>query len=374
MYFKWFGSTLQSRIQELDVQQLWIFDEIDKSKAKQSPIGKYKLIVKKMTGEFSKFKINQIDWICKRDDNYKQYNVICRLCQNSGFLSSENIHEIILTLLQTYFSEGKIPPGFWEEWTKHHFRYTFWKLLAFERNWKDNIELWNPENIIQDLLKKFDFEFIKGNRSFLQRVMDTDESASRHWVLLVANIEEVVKDEKYILELYDGRYSLYSVLNNKESGVLEDEMQIIKLIQEKKIFLGQKLHIAGLSILNQNIDECIQSKGNDLWKHDFLSKVGTWSLVLNYNSISRARINEKLGYYDDLFLTKWLKDINQQWGPVSRINVYITKVYPVYFVQKINEKKSVLRSNLCIQELQEKAADEVSKQCAGTTIFNLIFA
>lgn len=77
---------------------------------------------------------------------------------------------------------------------------------------------------------------------------------------MVANIDVITEDEKYVVELYDGRYSLYTILQNKDTNMYEDSLEFCKLIKDKKIILGQKLRVAGSALINDCTDP-------DLEKH-----------------------------------------------------------------------------------------------------------
>jgi hypothetical protein len=356
--------SLQTHVLPTSSTPLSIFSEIEKLRSKESPMGKYKLLAKKMTGELSQYKLKKLQWICTREGTYKNLanvDVLCQFWRNWGELSSPDIYTIMKEMLMR--DGKKVPSEFWEEWVNHHFRFTLWKMRAFERGCKESTDLTNLENVIHDLMKKFDDEFGKGKRSFFQRIVDGDEQASRRAVLLVADIKEVAKDEKCLVELYDGRYSLFSVIRNKAINSLEDELQIFQMIQDGKIFIGQKLHVSGGCLLTNGVDSWLEEFKQEDCPHYFLSRQGTSNLVLNYNGISRAQVNETLGYHKDRFLTKWLKEINQNWRYVPRINVYITKKYPVYLVHKVDEKKSVLRSLLSYDEVREAACDQIRKKC-----------
>ena len=149
--------------------------------------------------------------------------------------------------------------------------------------------------------------------------------------LLISDIQELKEEEKYFIELYDGKYSLFTTIRmtlpdaseikepneNVDSkkaihmNPYEDEIEIANLIREQKIFVGQKLQIAGMYVKYEGIHPKIEEKSDDKCPHYLLSRQGSCSLYLNYNSISRARVNDKLGLQKDDFLTKMLKDVSQ---------------------------------------------------------------
>ena len=331
----WFPDFINHRYDDQYLEKVKINESILQFKNRESLLGKCKIITKYNTGELQRYKTLTLDCIWNRDENYAKYKISCRLWANSSFLDSTSVHKIIQEMVKLKYENRKIPNEFCPEWTQHHMRFSLWKLFAYERNWKEHLQFWNPENLIHDLMRKFNLEFEQGKRSFLQRVVEGDEQASRHAVLLVANIQEFPDKEKYIVELFDGRYSLFSVIHNKETNLFEDGIEISKLIR-KRIFVGQKLHVAGSLLIPDNVDEDIDQSFKD-WPHYLLSRRYIWNLSLNFNSITRARANWSLGYFKDSHLIKSLKEIHQQWHYVSRINVYITKVYPIYFVHKTED-------------------------------------
>ncbi|CAI2385555.1 unnamed protein product [Moneuplotes crassus] len=338
-----------------------IFPMLVRNKGKDSPMGKYKFLTKKITGALLEFKDIKIDCLCIRDEKYSTTNIICSLCQNSGALNSEQIHKILGILLKKKYDKQDLSKEFCEKWTHHHFRFALWKLKSFERASNEELELYNLENIISDLLKKYDWEFEQGNRSFFQKIIESDESPARKVVLLIANIEEI-EEGKCLLELYDGRYCLFSVIKENDTSYLEDSPQIYQLIKEKKLYAGLKIHVASSALTSDGIDDVIVQKEDINCPHYYLSKQCSNSLILNYNSISRARIDEKLGFQKDKFLTKWLKDVNQLCRTVSRINVYITKIYPLYLVHTVSDTRKVLRSFDTFQEINEELGKKMTEE------------
>ena len=88
------------------------------------------------------------------------------MCDNNGTLGSKEFHKIIEENLKK--SKSKLPAQFDFEWTQNAFNHSVWKLAGCARflNKKTCTKYLSPQNIVYQIMKKYNKEFSDGKQSF----------------------------------------------------------------------------------------------------------------------------------------------------------------------------------------------------------------
>jgi len=119
--------------------------------------------------------------------------------------------------------------------------HTVWKLHAYHSVIdRDCLHL---ESVVYHLLKRYRKEFERAKRSFFQRVTQKDESATAHFVAVVAGLN-VLKGATEVTELVlsDGYYCLKAALR-RGGGDTGDDRFLSLIDQRKQLYPGMKLHL-----------------------------------------------------------------------------------------------------------------------------------
>lgn len=159
--------------------------------------------------------------------------------------------------------------------------------------------------------------------------------------MLIADIQEIA-EKGYEIVLSDGKYCLkseiisFKALNNKTN-----ESLLFDLLQKKKLYTGMKIHVIGASATLNIV------KTNN--EQSYFSIAKNYKISLNYNGISRACNNEKLGIQHKGWIYKSIISTSPYGGKVFMIDGVITKIenqnsekYNIQVIdslQKISDKK-----------------------------------
>ena len=77
----------------------------------------------------------------------------------------------------------------------------------------ENPEIKSTVNLLRHLFERAKQEFCDNKRSFFHKTCVGDENIAKHCVLYIQDIAKE-NENTYVLKLCDGRYSLYSEINN----------------------------------------------------------------------------------------------------------------------------------------------------------------
>jgi breast cancer 2 susceptibility protein len=176
-------------------------------------------------------------------------------------------------------------------------------------------------NVKNELEYRYYIEHIQGKRSVLQKVLQKDEVASAHMVLLIADIQK--EGNKMVIQLSDGWYSVFSEVAIENSYKIEknhmtNNQLLSYLINTRKLYPGLKIHVANM--------RAIKAAGK-VDPNKEISLDERTLVELAYNSISRARWDEKLGVAKSQYFSKSLKSLRNNGGVVSMIDVIVLKKY-----------------------------------------------
>lgn len=206
-------------------------------------------------------------------------------------------------------------------WVQNHWTLILWKLAAMVRLEPSSApERWSWNELIRQLLYRYEREVHLAQRSCVKRIQERDSSAARPMVLLVSKIFEeetevldrsgaIVLCKNTILELTDGWYRIQALI----------DPVLTSACQRGRLRVGHKLAIMGAML---------DAKGEG--KH-VLAAYHMSSLVLAANSVSLARWDAKLGFASTPFCAS-ARSLTPEGGLVSLMDVVIDKVFPRAYV------------------------------------------
>lgn len=227
-------------------------------------------------------------------ENAESFVFKCK-CLTSGCNCPQqgmNWEDFYDTLIEENFKVSK-------DWVRHHYRLIIWKYASYERRLEYCEGILSISKVLENLKAKYDIEINQGKRSILKKIIDGDELPYKRMVLCVGCIKNHGKI--FVVELTDGWHSIYSEIS-------EDSL-FFPLIQRKVFFQGLKLEVFGCSLAGGK-------------------------LVLNYNSARRAAWHRKLGEVGNIFpFPVCISSVKEAGGVVGRITVYVSKIYPLLFIE-----------------------------------------
>ncbi|KAL1516534.1 hypothetical protein ABEB36_000441 [Hypothenemus hampei] len=234
-------------------------------------------------------------------------------------------------------------------WVKNHYKWIIWKLVSYERRFKDALEeCLSIENVLQQLKYRYDIEVGDGKRSCIRRIFEKDDTPQRRMVLCVARIIKQTNNW-YDLELTDGWYSVRTTI----------DAPLNKLIIKNKIKCGDKLIIFGAELSNLE-DAC----------HPLEATEGA-CLKICYNSTRRAAWWVKLGYQkaSGPYLVP-MSSIKVNGGKIGSFQCFIARVYPVKFMEKI-EQYTVWRNEKA-KERREQEVFNMKEKVKDRTVSSIL--
>ncbi|KAI8837475.1 hypothetical protein BJ741DRAFT_603593 [Chytriomyces cf. hyalinus JEL632] len=222
------------------------------------------------------------------------------------------------------------------QWVSNHYRWIVWKLAGTVRCFPDTYQsLWNPNYVMEQLLYRYEKEYALGKRSCLKLVIEGDGPAGGLVVLCVADIlvgsgrmisktSDTVVDENDVvhLELSDGWYSLKALID----PVLH------QAVARGNIYVGQKLLIFGAQVIGSVGSATPLEVGDSL------------KLKIFGNSTRREIWDAKLGYQRQQPFQVSLSKIHAEGGPVSMVDVIISKKFELLFYEKTADGAKFMRT------------------------------
>lgn len=256
-----------------------------------------------------------------------------------------------------------------KEWVSNHYKWIVWKLASLERCYPTKAagKFLTVDNVFEQLKYRYDREVNHGHRSAIKKILEGNASPSLMMILCISaiyscsdqnnNTMEVSKvdtnednnDNKSLsvsnrnmsasIELTDGWYSLDASL----------DMALSEQLEKRKLFLGQKLRLWGVSLCG--------------WSGpvSFHEASGTVKLMVHINGTYRARWNEALGFCKHVGLPLAFRCIKASGGSVPRTLVGISRIYPVAYRERLPDGRSVVRSERMERKALQLYHQRVSK-------------
>ena len=119
-------------------------------------------------------------------------------------------------------------------WVKNHWRFILWKLSSIIRSCPSELSRWNNNEILNQLLYRYEREINLAERSSIKRIQEHDSASTRPIVLCVSNLNVRFN----VIELTDGWYPINCQIDECLS----------KAIKKSKINVGTKLSIIGAKV------------------------------------------------------------------------------------------------------------------------------
>ncbi|KAK5643053.1 hypothetical protein RI129_009220 [Pyrocoelia pectoralis] len=206
-------------------------------------------------------------------------------------------------------------------WIRNHYRLIVWKLASFDRNFPDTFgDCLTVENVLQQLKYRYDREIDKAQRSALHRILEKDDVPQKRMVLCVSNI--FTEGNGVEIELSDGWYCIRTIIDDP----LKFQVKVSKIV------IGTKLVVQSAEILN--CDGCHPLEIPELVR-----------LKINYNCTRRAVWYAKLGFQKDVRpFPVSVTTLHYDGGGVGCIRIHIFRVYPICYLEKCENGKSVWRN------------------------------
>ena len=197
-----------------------------------------------------------------------------------------------------------------KDWVRRHYRLIVWKYASYERKLEPCEGIFSISKVKQDLNKRYDIEVLQSRRSVLKRIQENDEVPYKRMVLCVGVIKN--QGTSFNIELTDGWHSMHTEI--------PPDSLFFPLVQRKVLFQGLKIEVFGCSIQDNK-------------------------LVLPYNSVRRAAWYRTLGQVGSAIpFPVSISSTKELGGIVGRITVYISRIYPLLFLEN-NSIKSKFSSN-----------------------------
>ncbi|CAH0761925.1 unnamed protein product [Diatraea saccharalis] len=235
--------------------------------------------------------------------------------------------EDITKLFKNAVNTKLIPDG----WLDNHIKLVIWKLLSYEMIFPNTLSgVCTVRNLLDQLKYRYDKELYNTERPALRKILEKDDVASKTLVLCVAaiyvdgvSVSSVVNLTANVeLLLTDGWYCVKSTI---------DKM-LTKLVYDEKIRIGSKIVTNGAELLN-----CDQ--GIAPWEDTSYVRLKIFG-----NSTRPARWDARLGYHRKAAILTSLSNVKVEGGKVSKLRLYVTRVYPALFVEKFEDGSTVTRS------------------------------
>ncbi|GJJ69289.1 breast cancer 2 susceptibility protein [Entomortierella parvispora] len=213
------------------------------------------------------------------------------------------------------------------KWVQNHYGLIVWKLACYVRSWPENFpsaEWFCPEKILDQLAYRYEREINRAERPALRKIVEGDDSASRHMVLCIADIssgssEETQKDSLQVT-VTDGWYVLSAMV----------DPTLVRSIERGRLGIGSKIHVCRAKLNGAEngaaILELMEGSSSSV------------SLALQANHTRLARWDAKLGFQPfPLLWTKRLKSITPEGGLVPGLDVVVLRKYPVVYLETLTD-------------------------------------
>ncbi|KAH8489969.1 hypothetical protein H0E87_025256 [Populus deltoides] len=256
-------------------------------------------------------------------------------CDESGrdSIGAEAFYDMLL-------QSGALSQYASKEWVINHYKWIVWKLACYERCCpeKSAAKFLSVSNVLEELKYRYEREVNHGHRSAIKRILEGDAPPSSMMVLCISSIYFGCEPKVEVpsvaldgaehsnaakLELTDGWYSVDALL----------DISLSMHLDAGKLFVGQKLRIWGAGLCG--------------WAGPVSSfeALKTVSLSLHINGTYRAHWADRMGFCKGIGAPLAFRCIKSNGGPVPRVLVGVTRVYPVLYKDKLsNGSRTIVRS------------------------------
>ncbi|KAG0352359.1 Breast cancer 2, early onset [Podila minutissima] len=230
-----------------------------------------------------------------------------------------------------------------EAWVSNHYGLIVWKLACYCRSWPDLFTLdksLTPTTVLNQLCYRYEREINRAERSALRKVVEGDESASRHMVLCIAAIDRNANPPS--VTVTDGWYVIPAVL----------DVHLHKAIQRGRLNVGSKLHVC------QALLHGAENGGVAI-----LEQPDAISIALHGNNTRLARWDKKLGFQRaPIQWTTRIRNILPDGGIVPGLDAVVLRKYPVVYMEKLENDTKIRRSGREEARAQEAHRSKMEKR------------
>ncbi|XP_046381308.2 uncharacterized protein LOC124152419 isoform X2 [Haliotis rufescens] len=254
---------------------------------------------------------------------------------DSGFAGKEEFHRSFVSL------ESVDPALISDVWVFNHYRWIVWKLASYETSYPAQLagRCLTPNNMMLQLKYRYDREVDRCQRSALKKIVERDDAACKRMVLCVSGIRvtqsgpDTVGAGQCVVELTDGWYCIKGQLDVGLAG----------LVASKKISVGQKICVSGAELAGSQ-EACPPLEIPD-----------SLFLKICMNSTRPAPGDSKLGYQrDPRPLCVPISTLHAEGGVAGCVDVVVTRIYPVMYMEKLVEGGSVFRTEEVEERVQRR--------------------
>lgn len=286
------------------------------------------------------------------------------LTKANGYQFSEwGVEQALGELLR----RGATPDLLSPKWVWNHYRLVVWKLACYVRFWPETFlsaECFCPGKVLDQLAYRYEREINRAERPALRKIVEGDDSASRHMVLCIADIasefSEEAQNDSLRVKVTDGWYIL--------SAVVDPTLE--RSIKRGRLAIGSKIHVCRGKLNGADNGAAIL----ELMEGD-----SSVSLVLQANNTRLARWDTKLGFQSSpLLWTKRLRSITPEGGLVPGVDVVVLRKYPVVYLETLSdgvtkikrtareEERAAEAHQESLQSRYQQIVQEVEKEFGGS--------
>ncbi|KAJ2943263.1 hypothetical protein O0L34_g12068 [Tuta absoluta] len=235
---------------------------------------------------------------------------------NNSTISIPDLKDLFLSSV----NKKLVPEG----WLNIQLQLIIWKLISYEIKFPKTMYLTcTAKNVIEQLKFRYDKELYNAERPALRKIFEKDDTSTKTLILCVVAIHPVQDiSQPPELLLTDGWYTIKAVI---------DKM-LNKHVGNGKITVGTKLVTHGAELVGS--EQAVSP-----WED-----TSPFRLKLFGNSTRRARWHARLGYHGNAAILSHLSNVSLDGGKVSKLRVFVGRVYPALYVDKFEDGSTVTRS------------------------------
>ncbi|KAG0282851.1 Breast cancer 2, early onset [Linnemannia gamsii] len=246
-------------------------------------------------------------------------------------------------------------------WLLNHYGQVVWKLACYIRTWPeyfissapDHSTWFSPTKVLDQLAYRYEREVNRAERPALRKIVEGDEPAAKHMVLVIASISKVdqisddgsaAQESPWKILVSDGWYTIPAVL----------DPCLTRAVERGKLKVGSKVHVCRAKLSGaENGVAILELAGEG-------SESTTVSIVLQANSTRLSRWDTKLGFQrSSLNWIKRLRSIVPEGGLVPGLDVIVLRKYPVLYFETLEDgvtkiKRTVKEESRAVDAYREK--------------------
>ncbi|CUA67485.1 Breast cancer type 2 susceptibility protein homolog [Rhizoctonia solani] len=220
-----------------------------------------------------------------------------------------------------------------KEWVKNHWGQVIWKLSGLAHSGAEATEKWSWDEALRQMLYRYEREINRAERPAIRRIQEHDASPAQPMVLCVSNVQ--MGGEEVEIELTDGWYRIRTLADKALAGAAK----------KGKLAVGRKIAVTGARIEGGH-------EGKEVLKAYHSS-----TLKITGNSTSLARWDARLGFHRGPFVAS-LRSLSADGGSVALLDVIITKLFPIGFVETDEKGRSTRPFDQSSEDAAQRAWEE----------------